>query len=65
VWRIPAAGGGAEPIPQHDLRVAYRALLDDRTLVYTATAEHGIGPWLYTMDLDERAPVCVSTGVEH
>jgi Tol biopolymer transport system component len=65
VWRIPSTGGGAERITHHDSRVAYPALLDDRTLVYTATADDGTGPWLYTMDLEDRAPVRVSTGVEH
>ncbi|HEY2067215.1 MAG TPA: protein kinase [Gemmatimonadaceae bacterium] len=65
VWRIPSNGGAAERITRHDSRVAYPALLDDRTLVYTATADDGTGPWLYTMDLNDRVAHRVSTGVEH
>ncbi|HEX7981532.1 MAG TPA: hypothetical protein VF461_23170, partial [Gemmatimonadaceae bacterium] len=65
VWRIPSAGGKAERITHHDSRVSHPAPLDDRTLVYTATADDGTGPWLYTMDLEDRVSTRVSTGVEH
>ena len=40
-------------------------LLDDRTLIYTATDDDGTGPWLYLMDLRERTPIRLSSGVEH
>jgi Tol biopolymer transport system component len=65
IWRIPSVGGKAERITHHDSRVAYPAPLDDRTLAYTATADDGTGPWLYTMDLEDRVANRVSTGVEH
>ena len=65
VWRVPSAGGKAERITHHDSRVSHPVPLDDRTLVYTATADDGTGPWLYTIDLEDRAPTRVSTGVEH
>ena len=66
IWRI-RADGGAEPerITNHDSRVAYPVLLDDRTVFYTATASDGSGPWLYSMDVERRAPHRVSTAVEH
>ena len=65
VWRISSTGGVAERITHHDSRVAYPTPLDDRTLVYTATADDGTGPWLYMMDLEDRVANRVSTGVEH
>ena len=65
IWRIPAAGGPAERITHHNSRVAYPVLLDDRTLLYTATADDGTGPWLYSMDVEQRVPHRVSTAVEH
>jgi Tol biopolymer transport system component len=66
VWRIPSDGsGGAERITSGNSRVAYPALLDDRTLLYTATAEDGTGPWLYITDVNDRVAHRVSTGVEH
>jgi len=65
VWRISAAGGTAERVTTHNSRVGYPVLLDDRTLVYTATDDDGTGPWLYLMDLRDRTPVRLSSGVEH
>ncbi len=66
IWRIPSDGGGpAERITTHNSKVAYPVLLDDRTLFYTATADDGTGPWLYTMDLKDRIAHRVTTAVEH
>ena len=66
IWRIRSDGSGApERITNHDSRVAYPVLLDDRTLFYTATADDGTGPWLYTLDLRNRVPHRVTTAVEH
>jgi Tol biopolymer transport system component len=65
VWRIPSGGGPAERITQQDSRVAYPVAIDDRSLFYTATAGDGSGPWLYSMDLEDRTAVRLSTGVEH
>ena len=64
IWRIPATGGDPERITAHNSQVAYPTLLDDRTLLYSATAEDGSGPWLYGLDLENRIPQRVSIGVE-
>ena len=65
VWRVSTAGGTAERITTHNSKVAYPVVLDDRTLLYTATADDGTGPWLYTIDLDDRVAHRLSTGIEH
>ncbi|HJQ54237.1 MAG TPA: protein kinase [Gemmatimonadaceae bacterium] len=65
IWRIPARGGSAERITDHNSRVAYPVLLDSRTLLYTATADDGTGPWLYSTDVEDRVPHRVTEGVEH
>jgi len=65
IWRIPAQGGTPERITNHDSRVGYPVLLDARTLVYTATADDGTGPWLYMMNLDDRVAHRLTKGVEH
>jgi Tol biopolymer transport system component len=65
VWRIPSAGGQPERITNQNARVAYPVLLDDRTLIFTATADDGTGPWLYALDLDDRIADRLSTGIEH
>jgi len=64
IWRIPAGGGQAERVTSHNSRVGYPILLDDRTLLYTATASDGTGPWLYSMDLGAGTTQRVITGVE-
>jgi dipeptidyl aminopeptidase/acylaminoacyl peptidase len=65
VWRIPADGGTAERITAHNSRVAYPVPLDERLLLYTATADDGTGPWLYAMDLKDRVPQRATRTVEH
>jgi Tol biopolymer transport system component len=65
IWRVPARGGSPERMTSHNSRVEYPVLLDDRTLVYTATADDGSGPWLYLMDVNDRAPRRLISGVEH
>ncbi len=64
IWRIPAAGGQPERVTHHDARVKYPTLLDGRTLVYTAIAADGSGPWLYTTDVETRVARRISQGVE-
>ena len=65
IWRLPATGGEPQRITQHNSRVEYPVLVDDRTLLYTATDDDGAGPWLYSMDLESRVATRLSSGVEH
>jgi len=64
VWRIPADGGEPERITHHNSKVAYPTFLDNRTLIYSATAEDGSGFWLYAMDVEQRIPHRVTFGVD-
>ncbi len=65
IWRIPSTGGQAERITSHHSRVSYPVLLDANTLLYSAIADDGTGPWLYLMDLSDRVPRRMTEGVEH
>lgn len=65
IWRLPAGGGALERITSQNSRVGYPVLIDEKTLLYTATADDGTGPWLYMMELGDRFPIRLSTGVEH
>ena len=47
----------------HHAWVGYPAWLDDRTLIYSATADDGSGRWLYAMDVEHRIPHRVSSGI--
>jgi len=65
IWRIAATGGAIERVTTQRARLGYPVLVDDRTLLYTATDDDGTGPWLYMMDLRDRVPIRLSSGVEH
>ena len=52
LWRIDAGGGTPERLTQHNSRVSFPILFDERTLLYLATAADGSGPWLYAWDLE-------------
>jgi len=64
VWRLAASGGTPERITHHNTRVSHPVVLDDRTLMYLATAEDGSGPWLYTMDVHHRVPHRLDTALD-
>jgi serine/threonine protein kinase len=64
VWRIGVSGGAPERLTHHNSRVAHPVPVDERSLLYTATAEDGTGPWLHAMDLDDRSVTRLSTGIE-
>jgi Tol biopolymer transport system component len=64
IWRIHPWGAGLERITFHDSRVSHPVLLDERTLVYLASDPQGSGPWLYALNLEQRAPHRVSFGLE-
>jgi Tol biopolymer transport system component/predicted Ser/Thr protein kinase len=64
IWRVPTSGGEAEQITHHNSHVAYPVFLDNRTLLYRATAGDGTGWALYGMDVEHRIPHQVSLGVE-
>ena len=64
IWRIRPTGGEPERITLHNATVSYPALLDERTMLYLATAENGSGPWLYVIDVERQVPHRVSVGVQ-
>jgi len=64
IWRIRPGGGQPERLTFHDSRVTFPTLLGDRMLLYLATDEEGLGPWIYAMDVERRVPHRIVTGVE-
>src|SRR5689334_2472791 len=65
VWRVPSSGGHVERITSHNSTVTDPVALDVATLLYTANADDGTGPWLYLLDLKTRVSRRVSSGVDH
>src|SRR5262249_61352924 len=64
VWRIRPDGSEPERMTRHNSKVGYPALIDNRTLIYSATAEDGSGFWLYAMDVERKVPHRVTFGVD-
>jgi Tol biopolymer transport system component len=64
IWRIPSTGGVAERLTHHNSQVAFPTLLDEHTLIYTATREDVSGFGLYEMDVERRIPHLVTAGLE-
>ncbi len=51
LWKIAATGGEPQRLTWHNSRVSFPALLNERTLLYLATAADGSGPWMHALDL--------------
>lgn len=64
IWRVNASGGVPERITHHDSAVSYPVFLDSRRLLYLATDRDGVGPWIYSMDVDRRVPIRASFGID-
>jgi Tol biopolymer transport system component/DNA-binding winged helix-turn-helix (wHTH) protein len=62
LWQIPASGGTPARLTFHDGRVGFPVVLDERTLLYLATAQDGSGPWIYSLDLESRTSSRLGTG---
>jgi len=62
LWQVSARGGEPERLTFHNGRVGFPVLLDERTLLYLATADDGSGPWIYALDLDGRKSRRLGTG---
>jgi Tol biopolymer transport system component len=64
VWRVDSSGKNPERITSHSTRVTYPVLLDQRTLLYLASAPDGSGSWVYGMDVERRVAHRLTAGVE-
>jgi Tol biopolymer transport system component len=64
IWRIAPTGGTPERITFQNGRATYPVLLDRRTLMYLATDSDGLGPWLYSMDVEHRIPHRLTSGLD-
>jgi Tol biopolymer transport system component len=54
IWRIQPSGEAPERLTDQKAAVNFLAPLDARTLIYTARAEDGTGPALWTLDVPSR-----------
>ena len=64
IWRIKPSGEAPERLTDHNAAVNFLAPIDARTLIYTARAEDGTGPSLWTLDVPSRATRKVSSDLD-
>ncbi len=65
IWRIRPAGGVPERITAHHSHVSHPVFLNERTLLYLATAGDASRAGLYSVDVERRIPHGISVGVEN
>jgi Tol biopolymer transport system component len=64
IWRIKPTGGPPERLTHHESQVSHPVFLNARTLAYLASDADGSGPWLHSLDLDERIPRRTTVGID-
>ena len=64
IWRIQPSGETPERLTDQHAAVNFLAPLDARTVIYTARAEDGTGPVLWTLDVRSKITRKVSFGLE-
>lgn len=64
IWRIPPTGGTAERITNHDSRVSHPVFVNAQTLLYLAGDADGSGPWIYSIDVEQRVARRASVGID-
>jgi Tol biopolymer transport system component len=64
IWRIQPSGETPERLTDQHAAVNFLAPIDARTLIYTARAEDGTGPALWTLDVPSRTTRRISSDLE-
>jgi serine/threonine protein kinase len=64
VWRIPSSGGTAERLIEQHSDIRYLTPIDDRTVLFVAPDQDRSGPWLWALDVKQKAAHRVSVGLE-
>jgi Tol biopolymer transport system component len=54
IWRVRPTSAAAEQLTHHAAAISHPVFLDARTLAYLSTDTDGLGPWIYTFDLERR-----------
>jgi Tol biopolymer transport system component len=64
IWRVRPTGESPERLTHQQTAIVFLAPIDDRTLLYTARAVDGSGPWLWSLDVPTKTMKRASLGVE-
>jgi len=64
LWRVRPHGGDLERLTRGKLDVGYPTPIDQRTVLYSARAGDGAGPWLWAVDVETGVSRRASVGLE-
>ena len=64
VWRVRPSGESPEPLTEGSVGANFLTPIDRQTLLYTARAADGSGPWLWALDVESKASRQLSRGLE-
>jgi serine/threonine protein kinase/Tol biopolymer transport system component len=64
LWRIPPGGGKPQRLTEMHTDIAYPTPVGPRTAVFVAHDADGSGPWLWALDLKQKASRRISFGLE-
>jgi Tol biopolymer transport system component len=64
LWRISPDSGKEEKLSHLNTDITYPTPIDERTVLFVAPNEDGLGPWLWAFDLATRTARRVSSGLE-
>jgi len=64
LWRLKPTGGSPERITSQDTFVSHPVFVNARTMLYLATTRDGAGPWIHSLDLEQRVPRRASGGID-
>ena len=64
IWRVRSSGGAPERLTSTHAAANFLAPIDASTLLYTARAGDGSGPWLWALDVARKASRRVALGLD-
>jgi serine/threonine protein kinase/Tol biopolymer transport system component len=64
LWRISPDGGDPEQLTHVNTDIANPTPIDERTIMFVAHNENGVGPWLWAFDAKTQTSHRVSLGLE-
>ena len=64
LWRVRPDGTGVEPLNTGTLEPIFPTPVDENTLLFIAQEQDGAGPWLWSLDLEDRSVRRLSFGLE-
>jgi Tol biopolymer transport system component len=64
LWRLRPTGGSPERITNQDTFISHPVFVSARTMLYLATTGDGSGPWIHSLDVEQRVPRRASGGID-